>query len=106
MNKLLILLVFILTSSVYGAELKIINWYELNRSNNSDSAAEVCFSLNPAPNGPVFAQITVDANRRSEAFYNSWIGPRGSVCHVVSTARGLVEVEIPSLKLKTSLNKK
>lgn len=105
MNKLLILLLFIFSTSIFASELKILSWYELNRSNSSDSAAEVCFSLSPAPSSPVFAQVTVDPNRRSEAFYNTWIGPRGSVCQVVSTARGLVEVRIPSLKVTTSLIK-
>lgn len=101
-----LLLVFLMTTtSAFASELNILSWYRLNNQTTSDSAAEVCFSLTPAPSQPTFAEITVDKNRRSEALYSAWIGPKGSTCHVVSTSRGLVEVEIPGLKLKASLRK-
>lgn len=104
-----LLLVFLMTitatTTAFASELKILSWYRLNNQTTSDSAAEVCFSLSPAPSQPTFAEITVDKNRRSEALYSAWIGPKGSTCHVVSTSRGLVEVEIPGLKLKASLRK-
>lgn len=97
MNKLLVL--FILAFSVSASEIKILSWYKTDRSNDNDSSAEVCFSLKPAPTKPVFAQITVDKGYRSEAFYSAWISSKASVCSLVSTLRGRVEVNIPSLKI-------
>lgn len=101
----LLFILLLLSSSAIASDLDIISWYKLNSETSSDSAAEVCFTLKPAPTKPIFAYVIVDKNRRSEAVYSTWIGPKGSTCHVVSTSRGLVEVEVPELKLKASLKK-
>jgi hypothetical protein len=99
--KKILLASFLLTSfSAFTAELNILSWYRLNSQNTNDSAAEVCFSLTPKPKTPIFAEVTVDPGTRAQALYSTWIGPKGSTCHVVSTSRGRVEVNIPSLSLK------
>ena len=99
--KKILLASFLLSSfSAFAADLNILSWYRLNSQSVSDSAAEVCFSLTPKPTAPIFAEITVDSGTRAQALYSTWIGTKGSVCHVVSTSRGRVEVSIPSLKLK------
>ena len=99
--KKVLLATFMLSSfNAFSADLDILSWYRLNSQNTNDSAAEVCFSLTPKPKAPIFAEITVDSGTRAQALYSTWIGPKGSNCHVVSTSRGRVEVTIPSLKLK------
>lgn len=100
MKHLAFLILFVQTAQAY--DIKILNWYRLDRSNNIDTAAEVCFRLKPAPRKLVPVNITVDKNRRSEAYYVAWVGPKGSACHVVSTQRGLVEVEAPKAEVKDS----
>lgn len=103
-------LVFILSSilliqNAFASKITINDWYRLNRTNNSDLAAEVCFTLEPAPSNPVFVNITVDRGTNREGNYTTWLGTNGSTCHVVSTMAGTVAVEIPQLKIKTE-NKK
>ena len=105
MKKIILISMILSSVSAYSSTLDILGWYRLNSQNSNDSAAEVCFSLKPAPTAPVFAEIKVDAGTRVEGLYSAWIGPKGSTCHVVSTARGRVEVSIPSLKLKKALKK-
>ncbi|MDA8791648.1 hypothetical protein N9N67_00310 [Bacteriovoracaceae bacterium] len=100
-----IALLMLLSQLSYSYEMKILNWYRLDRSNNMDMTAEVCFKLTPSPKNPIPVNITVDKNRKSEAYYMAWIGSKGSTCHVVSTQRGRVEVETPKLKLKDSRDK-
>lgn len=105
MKKLVLAAMVLSSINVFASDLNILSWYRLNSQNSSDSAAEVCFSLTPAPKTPVFAEVVVDPGTRAEALYSAWIGPKGSTCHVVSTARGRVEVSVPSLKIKASLTK-
>jgi hypothetical protein len=99
--KFFLAITFILTASLtFSAELKILSWQQLDRAPNTRSTgAEVCFSVKPAPARPQFVEITVDKGRRSEANYTAWVGPKGSLCKVVSTFRGLVEVKIPAQEL-------
>ena len=103
MKKILLTSMLLSSFGAFTAELNILSWYRLNSQNTDDSAAEVCFSLSPKPTAPIFAEIVVDPGTRSEALYSSWIGPKGSTCHVLSTSRGRVEVNIPSLELKKEL---
>jgi len=103
MTKLIFISMIFFSFSAFSFELKINRWYKLNDA-NGDTAAEVCFSLNPAPEKPTFAEITVDPRTRLAANYTTWIGPKGSVCHIVSTFRGRVEVEIPEFNLSSKLN--
>lgn len=97
MKYLLLLLVFV--ASANAADLRVEVFYLLNRQSNGDSAAEVCFSLSPAPNRPTHVQVTVDPNSATKRFYNTVIDSRGSACLVVSTFRGQVLVEVPESKL-------
>lgn len=100
LKKLLVITSILSITSAFATELKILSWYKLDRGNIRDTAAEVCFSLKPAPTEPVFANIVVDKGTSSQGNYTTWISPKGSVCHVVSTARGQVWVEVPSLEIK------
>jgi hypothetical protein len=103
MKSILLTLTVLFSTSVLAADIKILSWYRLNSDSNNDSAAEVCFSLKPAPEKPVFAEITIDKGSRVEGLYSAWIGPKGSTCHIVSTARGRVQVEVPALHIKSQL---
>ncbi len=103
MKKIITFCVFLLGINCFAAEIKILNWYKLNSNTTRDTAAEVCFSLTPKPTDPVFIEITVDKGTNSAGNYGAWIGPKGSVCHVVSTIRGKVSVEVPSLAIKDEL---
>ncbi len=103
MKSLIFTIAVLFSLNVLAAEIKILSWYRLNTDTDNDSAAEVCFSLKPAPVKPTFAEITVDKGSRVEGLYSAWIGPKGSVCHIVSTARGRVQVEIPSLNIMSEL---
>lgn len=82
----------------HSSEIKILAWYKLESQSSSNTTAEVCFSVTPKPTAPLFANITVDKGSRSEGNYTSWVGTKGSTCHVVATRRGRVEVSIPSTK--------
>ena len=101
MTKKLFILALLVSTTAIATELRINSWYRLDRDSSRDTAAEVCFSVTPAPATPTLAQITVDKGTSSQAFYNAWIGPRGAVCHVVSTLRGRVYIEVPGLELET-----
>lgn len=106
MKKMLLILAILTTQSAFAAKLTINDWYRLNRSGNEDLAAEVCFSLEPAPTKPVFVHIIVDKSTGRQGNYSTWLGPLGSTCHVVSTMFGTVSVEIPELKVSSNLSKK
>ena len=103
MKSIVLVITILLSYNVLSAEIKILSWYRLNTQTDNDSAAEVCFSIKPSPEEPIFAEITIDKGSRLEALYSAWVGPKGSTCHVVSTARGRVEVEIPTLNIKDQL---
>jgi hypothetical protein len=103
MKKIILATILLSSFSAFASELTILNWYKLDSRSIHDSAAEVCFSLSPKPTEPVFVEITVDAGTRVQGQYSTWIGPKGVTCHVVSTVRGRVEVNVPSLKLKQEL---
>jgi hypothetical protein len=94
-----------MTTLSFASNLTITNWYRLNTSTLDDSSAEVCFSVKPAPLKPTFVQIVIDSNSRFQGHYSTWISTTGNACQVVSTVRGRVEVNIPSLKLKATLTK-
>ncbi|PIP88979.1 MAG: hypothetical protein COW79_14605 [Bdellovibrionales bacterium CG22_combo_CG10-13_8_21_14_all_38_13] len=96
-----ILIIFLLSTSAFAQNIEIKAWYKLDRFNDDDSSAEVCYTLTPATSEPSFVEITVDSGYKSEAIYSSWIGSKGSNCHVVSTRRGRVKVDIPALKIST-----
>jgi len=106
MKSLILITAILLSSNVFSNEIKILSWSRLNSNTNTDSAAEVCFSLSPKPTAPVFTEITVDQGTRVEGLYSTWIGTKGSTCHVVSTLRGRVQIEIPALKIKKEFTKK
>ena len=103
MKSIILMITILLSFNVFSADIKILSWYRLNTQTDNDSAAEVCFSVKPSPKQPIFAEITIDKGSRLEAFYSAWVGPKGSTCHVVSTARGRVEVEVPTLNIKDQL---
>jgi hypothetical protein len=103
MKKIILVTILLSSFSAYTSELTILNWYRLDSRSTSNSAAEVCFSLTPKPTAPTFVEITVDAGTRVQGQYSTWIGPKGVACHVVSTVRGRVEVNVPSLQLKQEL---
>lgn len=103
MKSTILTMAILFSVNAFSANIKILSWYRLNTETNNDSAAEVCFSLKPAPASPIFAEITIDKGTRVEGLYSTWLGPKGSTCHIVSTSRGRVQVEIPSLNIKTAL---
>ncbi|MCO4753779.1 MAG: hypothetical protein KC478_04825 [Bacteriovoracaceae bacterium] len=100
--KLIAMATLLMCSLAGAAELKIDAFYYLDGDSRTDKAAEICFSLTPAPQNPVFAQVTIDKGSNTEGWYNAFIGPRGKTCVVVSTWRGLGEVTIPQAKLSVS----
>ena len=92
----------LLSSQVFASEIIINSFYLLDRqSQGRDSTAEVCFSVRPAPTALTHVKVTVDKGTNAQGFYNTWIDERGSSCLVVSTLRGTVEVNIPSLGVAT-----
>jgi hypothetical protein len=98
----IILALMLLSTSAFAADLRINTFYRLDRQSHQDTAAEVCFSLKPAPSAPVYAQVTVDPGTRQQGYYSGWLDSRGSTCVVVSTLRGRVEVNIPSMNLNSN----
>jgi hypothetical protein len=99
--KTLLIAATLLTTQVWASQLSINTFYRLNSQDTRDRAAEICFSLKPAPTSPQYAQIIIDKGSRYEGYYSAWVGPKGSVCHVVSTLGGRAEVSIPSLNIQT-----
>lgn len=97
------LLIFTITFNAFAMNtLTITSWFKLNRDNNNDMAAEVCFKLKPAPQQPVLAEIIIDKGTRAQGTYTTWVSKKGIVCKVVSTQRGQVHVEVENYK---SINK-
>lgn len=88
----ILLLILSLTTLAHAGELKI-NRFVMLENNSNNSSAEVCLSIKPAPADPVLVQLTVDPRTRQQAYYNAWVDPRGSVCHIVSTFRGRIEAQ-------------
>jgi hypothetical protein len=101
MRKLIIL--FCLTSIAHASELKIKRFALLDPFSDTNTAAEVCLSLIPAPKSPVQIQLTVDPGTRQEAYYNTWVDHRGSTCHIVSTLRGRIQAKILDQVVDTKL---
>ena len=85
---------FLVSTALLANSISITSWYELNRGNPNDMAAEVCFRLSPAPTTPILAEIIVDKGSRTEGVYTTWVGKRGKACKVVSQQRGRVQVEV------------
>lgn len=87
-------------TTAFGAasatEIKITAFYKLDAQNRQDRAADVCFSVSPAPSAPQFVQITADKGYNTEGIYSAFIGPKGKACAVIATFAGTVEVEIAS----------
>ena len=99
-----LLIILLASQSLLANTIKITSWFELNRSNDDDLSAEVCFKLTPKPTTPVLAEIIVDKGFRSQGVYTTWVGKRGIACKVVSEQRGRVQVEVETY-LPTKLTK-
>ena len=65
MKSILLTITVLFSINVSAADIKILSWSRLNSDSNNDSAAEVCFSLKPAPTKPIFAEVTVDISDTS-----------------------------------------
>lgn len=107
--KLFTIAALLLTSLASASELKITSFYYLDNESRNDRAAEICFSVKPAPTSPIFANITIDKGTNSEGHYNTFVGPRGRACVVVATWRGTGEVSIPEEEVQAkevAVNKK
>lgn len=74
----------------------------MDRQNLSDPAHDVCFRVSPAPAAGehLHATVTADKGYRTQGHYHAIVGSEGSVCTVISSFRGVVEVKIPSLDLE------
>ena len=103
--KLIALASFLFCSIAGAADLKITAFYKLDQDNLRDRAADVCFSLSPAPEAPLFATVTVDKGYNTQGTYSAWIGTSGKTCLIVATFANRVEVEVPSLSLSQAIDK-
>ena len=101
MRKLIVLLL-VVSFNVLAADIKITNFYRMDRQNLSDPAHDVCFKVTPAPapGKHLHATVTADKGYRTQGYYHAIVGSEGSVCTVISSFRGFVEVKIPSLDLE------
>lgn len=96
--KKLILATLLMTAAAQAADIKILSFYRLNRTDVRDLTAEVCYEVSPAPEKHAHVEITVDKGTNSEGFYEGLVGKRGKSCTVISTFRGRVEVAIEDEK--------
>tara|TARA_B100001971_G_C18268046_1_gene596698 strand:- start:136617 stop:136937 length:321 start_codon:yes stop_codon:yes gene_type:complete len=102
--KKLTLLLLVVSLNVFAGELKITNFYRMDRQNLSDPAHDVCFKVTPAPAaGKHFhATIIADKGYRTQGVYQALVGEEGSACMVISSFRGFVEVKVPELELSSN----
>ena len=99
MKKTCLLILLFVTNVTFAQQLEITSWFRPNNSSNQDLAAEVCFSLTPAPQKLTHAVVKVDKTNRGAVIYNTFIGSEGKTCLVVTSVRGTVEVVIPQTKM-------
>lgn len=102
--KKLVLLLLVVSLNVFASELKITNFYRMDRQNLSDPAHDVCFKVTPAPAAGkhYHATIIADKGYRTQGVYQALVGEEGSACAVISSFRGFVEVKVPELELNTN----
>lgn len=96
---LLLLSTLFLSNISYGQQLEITSWFRPNAGSSKDLAAEVCFKVTPAPSSLTHVLVEVDKTSRGAVVYNTFVGPQGGACLVVTSVRGTVEVSIPQQNL-------
>lgn len=93
-----ILLILAFTMSAQAQDLKITSWTFLDRNNYAgDRAAEVCFSLNPAPESLTTIKVVSDYKSSRKGIYFSNIDSDGHACQVVASYTGHIMVLAPQL---------
>lgn len=92
-----ILLIVSFSVFAQAQDLRITSWTFLDRNNFAgDRAAEICFSLTPAPESLTSIKIVSDYRTNRKGIYFSNIDSDGHACQVVASYTGHVMVMVPN----------
>lgn len=93
--KMIFAALVLLTQFAQAADsVKITSFYFLQSGTDRTPAAELCGVLTAPTGKPEMVKVTVDANSKTPATYNSWTGKDGKFCLVLATYAGTADAEL------------